>query len=157
MWQELARCSLIPFILPKNIGVLYLTFLWLYWDPNVTCFWTEMIYVKSTPSLFTCQLAKHKGVNSLEKDPNGGKDWGKEEKGMTEDEMVGWHHWTDGHELEQAPGDGEGQGNLERCSRWGHKESDTTEQLNNKNKRSSRHQWGPNRYHRCYMVSRLSR
>ena len=52
-------------------------------------------------------------------------------EGMTEDEMVGWHHWLNGHEFEQASGDGEGQGSLVCCSPWGHKESDTTEQLNN--------------------------
>ena len=50
---------------------------------------------------------------------------------MTENEMVGWHHQLDGHEIEQAPGDGEGQGSLAGCSPWGHKESDTTYQLNN--------------------------
>ena len=49
---------------------------------------------------------------------------------MTEDEMVGWHHGLDAHEFEQALGVGDGQGNLECCSSWGHKESDTTEQLN---------------------------
>ena len=53
------------------------------------------------------------------------------EKGMTEDEMVGWHHQLNGHEFEQAPGDGEGQGSLTCCSPWGHKESDMTERLNN--------------------------
>ena len=52
---------------------------------------------------------------------------------MTEDEMVGWCHRLDGHEIEQAPGDGEGQGSLAGCSPWGHKESDTTEQLSNNN------------------------
>ena len=53
---------------------------------------------------------------------------------MTKDEIVGWHHQLNGHELEQALGDGEGQGNLACCSPWGHKESDVTEQLkNNKN------------------------
>ena len=46
------------------------------------------------------------------KDPDAGKDWRQEDKGMTEDEMVGGHHWFNGHEFEQAPGDGEGQGNL---------------------------------------------
>ena len=51
-------------------------------------------------------------------------------KGMTEDEMVGWHHQLNGHEFEQAPGDGEGQGSLVCCSPWGRKELDTTEQLN---------------------------
>ena len=50
---------------------------------------------------------------------------------MTEDEMVGWHHQDNGPEFEQAPGDGEGQGGLVCCSPWGHRESDTTKQLNN--------------------------
>ena len=61
------------------------------------------------------------------KDPDAGKDWRQEEKGMTEDEMVGWHHWLDGHEFEQAPGVGDGQGSLACCSPWGHKELDMTE------------------------------
>ena len=64
------------------------------------------------------------------KDPDAGKDWGQEEKGMTEDEMVGWHHQLNGHKFEQALGVGDGQGVLACCSAWGHKESDTTEQLN---------------------------
>ena len=51
---------------------------------------------------------------------------------MTEDVMVGWHQQFNGHEFEQAPGDGEGQGSLACCSPWGHKESDMTELLNNK-------------------------
>ena len=63
------------------------------------------------------------------KDPDAGKDWGQEEKGTTGDEMVGWHHWLDGHESEQALGVGDGQGSLVYCSPWGHKESDTTERL----------------------------
>jgi len=65
------------------------------------------------------------------KDPDAGKDWRWEEKGMTEDEMVGWHHWLDGHEFEQAPGVGDGQGSLACCSPWGHKESNRTENVNN--------------------------
>ena len=64
------------------------------------------------------------------KDPDAGKDWGQEEKGTTEDEMVGWHHWLNGHESEQVPGDGEGQESLACCSPWGQKESDMTEKLN---------------------------
>ena len=64
------------------------------------------------------------------KDLDAGEDWGQEEKGTTEDEMVGWHHWLDGYEFEQAPGVGDGQGSLASCSPWGHKESDMTEQLN---------------------------
>ena len=53
------------------------------------------------------------------KDPDAGKDWREKQKGTTEDEMVGWHHWLNGHEFEQAPGYGEGQGNLACCSPWG--------------------------------------
>ena len=66
------------------------------------------------------------------KDPNALKDRRQEEKGMTEGEMVGWHHRLNGHEFEYAPGDGEGQGSLVCCVLWGHKESDITEWLNNK-------------------------
>ena len=69
------------------------------------------------------------------KDPDAGKDWRQEEKGTTEDEMVGWHHQLDGHEFEQTPGDGEGQGILACCSPWDCKESDMNEQLNNNKKR----------------------
>ena len=57
----------------------------------------------------------------------------QEEKGMTEDKMVGWHHWLDGHEFGQALGVGDRQGSLACCSPWGRKESDRTEQLNNSN------------------------
>ena len=64
------------------------------------------------------------------KDPDAGKDW-KRKKGVTEDEMVGWHHQFNGHELGQTPGDGEGQGSLACHSPWGCKELDTTWQLNN--------------------------
>ena len=63
------------------------------------------------------------------KDPDAGKDWKQEEKGMREDEMVGWLHWLDGHEFEQAPGVGDEQESLACCSPWAHKESDTTEWL----------------------------
>ena len=64
------------------------------------------------------------------KDPDVGKDWRQEEKGMTEDEMVGWHHWLDGHGFGWTPVVGDGQGGLACCGSWGHKESDTTERLN---------------------------
>ena len=64
------------------------------------------------------------------KDPNAGKDWRQEEKQMTEDEMVGWHHQLSGHEFEQALGVGDRQRSLACWSLWGHKESDATEQLN---------------------------
>ena len=64
------------------------------------------------------------------KDCDAGKEWRQEEKGTPEDEMVGWHHQLDGHEFEQALGDGEEQGSLVCCSPWSRKESDTTEWLN---------------------------
>ena len=59
-----------------------------------------------------------------------GRDWGQEEKGTTEDEMAGWHHWLDGRESEWTPGVGDAQGGLTCCDSWGCKESDTTEWLN---------------------------
>ena len=65
------------------------------------------------------------------KDPDAGKDWRQEEKGTSENEIVGWHHRLNEHEFEQAPGDGEGQGSLACCSLWGGKELGMTEQLNN--------------------------
>ena len=64
------------------------------------------------------------------KDPDVRKDWGREEKGTSEEEMVEWHHCLDGHETEQAPGVGDGQGSLACCSPWRDKESNTTEWLN---------------------------
>ena len=70
-------------------------------------------------------------VESLEKTLMLGRIWGQDEKGMTEDEMPGWHHQLDGHEFEQTLRDSEGQGGLMCCSPWGCKELDTTERLNN--------------------------
>ena len=64
------------------------------------------------------------------KDPNAGKDWGEEEKGTTEGEMVGWHHQLNGHGFGWTPGVGDGQGGLACCGSWGCKESDMTEWLN---------------------------
>ena len=69
----------------------------------------------------------------IRKDSDPGKDWRQEEKGMTEDETVGWYHWLNGREFVQAPGDGEEQGSLVCFSPWGRKELGTTEQLNKNN------------------------
>ena len=63
------------------------------------------------------------------KDPDAGRDWGQEEKGTTEDEMVGWHHRLDGHGFGSSREDCDGQGGLVCCDSWSHKESDTTELL----------------------------
>ena len=64
------------------------------------------------------------------KNSDAGRDWGQEEKGTTEDEMAGWHHWLDGRESAWTPGVGDGQGGPACCDSWGRKESDTTERLN---------------------------
>ena len=126
------------------------------WAPKNWCFWT-VVLEKTLESLLNCkeiQPVHPKGNRSWlftgrtdaeaetpilwpsdaknwlnGKDPDAGKDWRQEEKGTIEDEMVGWHHWLDGHEFEQALGVGDGQGGLACCSPWGHKESDTTEWL----------------------------
>ena len=84
-------------------------------------------------TFFFLFLASSQGLISKPhlKDPDPGTDW-RQEKGTTEDEMAGWHHRLNGHEFEQTQGDGEGQGNLTCCSPWGCKESDMTEQMNNK-------------------------
>ena len=81
------------------------------------------------------------------KDPDAEKDWGQEEKGTTEDEMVGWHHQLNGHEFGWTPGAGDGQGSLVCCGSWGLKELDTTEWLNwtelmNEVKGTNRGYWG---------------
>ena len=78
-----------------------------------------------TPTLWPPDVKKW----LIGKDPHAGKDWRQEEKGTREDEMVGWPHWLDGHEFEQALGVGGRQGGLACCSPWGPKGSDTTERL----------------------------
>ena len=65
----------------------------------------------------------------IEKDSDAGKDWRQEEKGITQDGMVGWHHQLNGYELKQDPGVGDGQGSLVCCGPWCHKELDTTDWL----------------------------
>ena len=92
------------------------------WNPLILDFWT--IGFRLNRWLF---------VNVSD----AGKDWGHEEKGIKEDEMVGWHHQLNGHEFEQALGGGDGQGSLACRSPWGYKESDTTEQLDKKKKNTN--------------------
>ena len=127
------------------------------WAPKNWCFWTVVVE-KTLESPLDCkeiQLVHSEGdqpwdffgrndakaetpgpwpphVKSwlIGKDSDTGRDWGQEEKGMTEDEMAGWHHWLNGCEFEWTPGVGDGQGGLACCDSWGCKESDTTEQLN---------------------------
>ena len=124
----------------------------LFWEPENLCLWT-LVLEKTRESPLDCKEIKP--VNPKGSQPwifigrtddkaeapvlwpllektlmeRPWKAWRQEEKGMTEDEMVGWYHQLDGHEFEQAPGDGDGQGSLICCSPWGCKESDMTEQL----------------------------
>ena len=124
------------------------------WAPKNWCFWT-VVLEKTLESPLDCkeiQPVHPKGDQSwvwtdaeaetpilwppdakswlIWKDPDAGKDWEQEEKGTTEDEMVGWHHWLNGHGFGWALGVGDGQGGLACCNSWGCKESDTTERLN---------------------------
>ena len=126
------------------------------WVPKNWCFW-GVVLEKTLESLLDCweiQLVYSEGDQPWDffgrndakaetsvlwpphakswligKDPDAGRDWGQEEKGTTEDEMAGWHHWLNGRESQWTPGVGDGQGSLACCDSWGCKESDTTEQL----------------------------
>ena len=90
---------------------------------NQLCIFIRRIDAEAETPILWLSDAKNWHIG---KEPDAGKDWGKEEKWVTEDEMVGWHHWLNGHEFGQTPGDSEGQGSLACCSPWGLKESDTT-------------------------------
>ena len=126
------------------------------WAPKNWCFWTVVLKTLESPlDSKEIQLVHPKGNQSrvfiggtdieaetpilwppnskswlIWKDPDAGKDWGQEEKGTIEDEMVGWHHRLNGHGFGWTPGVGDGQGGLECYGLWGHKELDTTERLN---------------------------
>ena len=91
------------------------------------------IYIRKTDA--EAPILRPPDVKSwlIRKDPDAWKDWRQEEKRTTEDKMVRWHHWLNGHASEQAPGGGEGQGSLVCCCPWGRKELDTTEWLKNNN------------------------
>ena len=126
------------------------------WAPKNWCFWT-VVLEKTLESPLDCkeiQLVHPKGDQSwvfigrtdaeaetpilwpthvkswlTGKDPDAGRDWGQEEKGTTENEMAGWHHWLDAHEFEWTLRVGDGQGGLTCCDSWCHKKSDRTEWL----------------------------
>ena len=127
------------------------------WPPKNWCFWT-VVLEKTPETPLDCkeiQPVNPKGNQSwifigktdaeaetpvlwpphaksglIGKDCDAGRDWGQEEKGMTEDEMAGWYHGLDGRESEWTLGDGDGQGGVACCNSWGRKELDTTERLN---------------------------
>ena len=86
--------------------------------------------IRHIAQFFSVTRPPHEKSLLIGKDPDAGKNLRQEEKGMTEDEMVGWHHRLDGHEFEQALGVGDGQGSLASFSPWGLKELDMTERLN---------------------------
>ena len=139
------------------------------WEPKNWCFWT-VVLEKTLESPLDCKKIKSVnpernqswifiGRTDVEaeapilwppdakrksqligKDPDARKDL-KQEKGTTEDEMFGWHHWLNRHEFEQAPGDSKGQGTLVCCSLWGGKESDMTEQLSNSKYKYRMNEW----------------
>ena len=88
------------------------------------------IFIRRTDAEAEAPILWPPDVKSWLTDSDAGKDWRQEEKGTTEDEMVGWYHRFDWHEFEEALGVGDEQGSLASCSSWGHKESDTTEWLN---------------------------
>ena len=90
--------------------------------------WTSWVFIGRTDAEAKTPILWPPHVKSwlVGKDPDAGRDWGQEEKGTTEDEMVGWHHWLSGHGFGWTPGVGDGQGGLACCGSWGHKESDTT-------------------------------
>ena len=126
------------------------------WVHKIWCFWT-VVLEKTLESPLACKeiISVHPNGNQswvfigrtdaeaetpvlwpshvkswlIGKDLDAGRDCGQEEKGRTEDEMAGWHHWLNAHESEWTPGVGDGQGGLACCDSWGHKELDTSERL----------------------------
>ena len=122
------------------------------WVPKNWCFWT-MVLEKTLESPMDCKEIKPANPEGhqpwifmgrtdteapilwppdaksqlIGKDPDGGKDWGQEEKRVTEDEMIGYHHWLSGHVFDQTSGNNEVQGSLACCSPWVHKEVDMTD------------------------------
>ena len=139
------------------------------WVPKTWCFWT-VVLVKTLESPLDCkeiQPVHPKGNQSwifiggtdaeaeapifwppnaksqlIRNDPDAGQDLRQQEKGTTEDKIIGWHHCLDGHESEQAPRDCEGQGGLACCSPWGCKELDMPERLTNNNNQETRSTMG---------------
>ena len=100
--------------------------------PKCICFRVRdnLLFLPEKPERASGYRVRATKSRLIRKDPDAGKDWRQEEKGMAEDEVVGWHHQFEGHEFAQALGVGDGQGSLVCCSPRGPKELDTTERLN---------------------------
>ena len=109
VWTHVRTCINVHSVMYVNGGILRKEWCWS-WSSSAWATW--------------CEELTHW------KRPDAGKDWRQEEKGTTEDEMVGWYHWLDRHEFKQSPGVGDGQGSMACCSPWGRKESDMPEWLN---------------------------
>ena len=109
----------------------------IFWKKNqkTPLIWKDICTPMHSSIIYNCQYMEatwppHAKSWVIGKDPDAGRDWGQAEKGTTEDEMAGWHHWLDAHEFEWTPGVGDGQGGLACCNSWGCKELDTAERLN---------------------------
>ena len=107
-----------------------------HWSPSEWIGWISLQSKGLSRVFSNTTVEKHQffgaqlSSQSNSQDSDAGRDWGQEEKGTTEDEMAGWHHWLDGHEFEWTLGVGDGQGGLALCNSWSRKESDATERLN---------------------------
>ena len=100
---------------------------------TTTSFKSQTNFKMSTQSPFPLQPLSTWIVSTIPPElswPDAGQDWGQEEKGTTEEEMVEWHHWLNGQGFRWTPGVGDGQGGLACCGSWGRKQSDMTERLN---------------------------
>ena len=153
------------------------------WAPKNWCFWT-VVLEKTLESPLDCKEIQavhsegdqpwdffgrndakaetlvlwppHEKSWLIGKDSDAERDWGQEEKGMTEDEMAGWHHWLDGRESQWTPGVGDGQGGLVCCDSWYHKELDTTERLIWSDVPSIPAFWRVFIVNGCWILSRIS-
>ena len=130
LWRRLSAEELM--LLNCGVGESYWESLGLQGDPT-SPFWrrSALDFFGRTDAKAETAVLRPPHVKSwlIGKDCDAGRDWGQEEKGTTEDEMAGWHHWLDGREFEWTPGVGDGQGGLACWNSWGRKELDTTERL----------------------------
>ena len=128
-----------PILTGYNSECLLMIFLWLFYPLTGLCSGLRSlkgdqswVFIGRTDAKDETPILwlPHAKSWPIGKDPDSGRDWGQEEKGTTEDEMAGWHHWLDGRQSGWTLGVGDGQGGLACCDSWGRKESDMTEQWN---------------------------
>ena len=127
MFYNVLQCYLWKPSLASNLNVRWIDFLKITTKENQSWVFIGRTDAKAeTPILWPL----HAQSWLTGKDTDAGRNWGQEEKGITKDEMAGWHHRLDRHEFEWTPGVSDGQGDLAYCDSWSRKESDTTEWLN---------------------------